>query len=89
MSAIKLGALALLSAQFFNGAVATPKECPADSELSCSTENPEDTCCYNHPGGLVLLTEFWDTDPVTGPVDSWTIHGLWYVPDKNTSTLSG
>ena len=21
--------------------------------------------------------QFWDTDPVTGPTDSWTIHGLW------------
>ncbi|KAG6834070.1 hypothetical protein H0H93_012163, partial [Arthromyces matolae] len=20
---------------------------------------------------------FWNTDPADGPVDSWTIHGLW------------
>jgi hypothetical protein len=26
-----------------------------------------------------LQTQFWDTDPVTGPSNSWTIHGLWYV----------
>lgn len=25
----------------------------------------------------MLLTQFWDTNPVTGPVDSWTVHGLW------------
>ncbi|KAH8914203.1 ribonuclease T2 [Atractiella rhizophila] len=25
----------------------------------------------------LLQTQFWDTDPVTGPDDSWTIHGLW------------
>jgi len=24
-----------------------------------------------------LQTQFWDTDPATGPTDSWTIHGLW------------
>ena len=24
-----------------------------------------------------LQTQFWDADPSTGPVDSWTIHGLW------------
>lgn len=25
-----------------------------------------------------MQTQFWDFDPVTGPKDSWTIHGLWY-----------
>lgn len=25
----------------------------------------------------MLQTQFWDTDPTVGPVDSWTIHGLW------------
>ena len=28
---------------------------------------------------LYRQTQFWDADPSTGPVDSWTIHGLWYV----------
>lgn len=84
MSAVKLGALAL----FFAGALAGPKECPADSELSCSTENPGDTCCFNHPGGLVLLTEFWDSEPATGPKESWTIHGLWYVIYLSISYIS-
>jgi ribonuclease T2 len=46
--------------------------------LSCQdTSNVEDTCCFNSPGGLVMLTEFWNTAPATGPEDSWTIHGLW------------
>ena len=27
--------------------------------------------------GLIQQVQFWDTDPVTGPSDSWTIHGLW------------
>jgi len=24
-----------------------------------------------------MQTQFWDSDPSTGPTDSWTIHGLW------------
>jgi len=44
------------------------------------------TCCSPTPGGLVLQTQFWDTN--TGlecdgqllPKNSWTIHGLW--PDN-------
>lgn len=52
--------------------------CSADTPLSCqNTTAVEDLCCFNSPGGALLLTQFWDTDPVTGPDDSWTIHGLW------------
>lgn len=25
----------------------------------------------------MLQTQFWDTNPATGPQDHWTIHGLW------------
>lgn len=49
--------------------------------LSChNTAAVQDTCCFNSPGGELLQTQFWDTNPPTGPVDSWTIHGLWFVP---------
>lgn len=49
--------------------------------LSCHNTAPvQDTCCFNYPGGQLLQTQFWDTNPPTGPVDSWTIHGLWSVP---------
>jgi ribonuclease T2 len=52
--------------------------CAADLPLSChNTTAVEDTCCFNYPGGQVLLTQFWDTNPSTGPEDSWTVHGLW------------
>ncbi|TKA80219.1 hypothetical protein B0A55_04162 [Friedmanniomyces simplex] len=34
--------------------------------------------------GELLQTQFWDTSPVTGPADSWTIHGLW--PDNCDGT---
>lgn len=53
--------------------------CPADAPLSChNTTAYANTCCFNYPGGQILQTQFWDTDPSTGPTDSWTIHGLWY-----------
>ncbi|OAX83164.1 hypothetical protein ACJ72_02488 [Emergomyces africanus] len=51
--------------------------CP-NPQVSCKIEfKSQDTCCFNYPGGLLLQTQFWDTDPPTGPEDSWTIHGLW------------
>ena len=50
----------------------------ASPQLSChNTSAVENLCCFNSPGGALLQTQFWDTKPVTGPVDSWTIHGLW------------
>ncbi|TPX09020.1 uncharacterized protein E0L32_001719 [Thyridium curvatum] len=59
------------------GAVAASKSCPANLELSCHNTTAVDTCCTVYPGGQLLMTQFWDTDPSTGPADSWTIHGLW------------
>ena len=58
----------------------TPQAC-SNPQLSChNTTLVEDLCCFNAPGGQLLQTQFWDTQPVTGPDDSWTLHGLWYVP---------
>lgn len=43
-----------------------PKSC-VDPQLSCqNTTVVEDTCCFNAPGGQLLLTQFWDTAPSTG-----------------------
>jgi len=55
--------------------------CPRP-QLSCPSSIPPsiDTCCLNHPSGHFLQTQFWDTAPVVGPNNSWTIHGLW--PDR-------
>ncbi|KAI0165204.1 ribonuclease M [Hypoxylon sp. FL1284] len=62
-----------------------PQQCTGDIELSChNTTSVADTCCFNTPGGSLLQTQFWDTDPVVGPDDSWTIHGLW--PDHCDGT---
>ncbi|KAH9812682.1 ribonuclease T2-like protein [Melampsora americana] len=57
--------------------------CSGDLPTSChlpSSKGPLNTCCTNSPGGQILLTQFWDFHPATGPSDSWTIHGLW--PDN-------
>ncbi|MCJ1311420.1 ribonuclease T2-like [Agyrium rufum] len=56
----------------------THTTCPASPQLSChNTTVQTNLCCFNAPGGQLLQTQFWDTDPVSGPTNSWTIHGLW------------
>ncbi|KDQ33897.1 hypothetical protein PLEOSDRAFT_1091676 [Pleurotus ostreatus PC15] len=62
-------------------------ECSASGNLPTSCGNTtavENLCCFEHPGGLLLQTQFWDTEPANGPADSWTIHGLW--PDRCDGT---
>ncbi|KAJ7862990.1 RNase Gf29 [Mycena leptocephala] len=54
--------------------------CPAGGTPSCGTPAGTNTCCFETPGGLLLQTQFWDTNPPDGPSNSWTIHGLW--PDE-------
>lgn len=67
-------------AAFAAGTLADLKSCPADIPFSCSNSAAVgDACCFNNPGGALLLTQFWDYDPSTGPADSWTLHGLWYA----------
>ena len=76
-----LGKLALGGAQMVlaQGAV-NPFESCSNPQLSChNTTVVQDLCCFNAPGGQLLQTQFWDTSPATGPDDSWTLHGLWYV----------
>ena len=51
-----------------------------DFPISCTnTTAVPNLCCFNYPGGELLQTQFWDTDPATGPANHWTVHGLWYV----------
>lgn len=61
-----------------------------DFPLSCSnTTIVPNTCCFNAPGGELLQTQFWDTDPATGPANHWTVHGLWYIlPISNNIHLA-
>ncbi|ROV88631.1 hypothetical protein VMCG_10317 [Cytospora schulzeri] len=55
--------------------------CPINGPLSCHNNTPvagEGSCCFVHPGGRILLTQFWDREVhVGGSEDSWTLHGLW------------
>ncbi|KAH9897871.1 ribonuclease T2 [Cubamyces lactineus] len=61
--------------------------CSTSGPASChNTTRETDLCCFEAPGGLLLQTQFWDTDPSTGPSNSWTIHGLW--PDNCDGTFS-
>ena len=54
----------------------SPPSCP-NAQLSChNTTVQTNLCCFNAPGGQLLQTQFWDSNPATGPADSWTIHGL-------------
>lgn len=66
----------------------TPATC-SNPQLSChNTTIVQDLCCFNAPGGQLLQTQFWDYSPATGPDDSWTIHGLWYVVTPSSLTFS-
>ncbi|OCL06839.1 ribonuclease T2, partial [Glonium stellatum] len=63
----------------------TPATC-SNPQLSCqNTTAVSDLCCFNAPGGQLLQTQFWDTNPSTGPSNSWTVHGLW--PDHCDGTF--
>lgn len=78
-----LGKIAFTGAQVLLGGQGVvgdfTQSCPAP-QLSChNTTVVENLCCFNAPGGQILQTQFWDTSPPTGPDDSWTLHGLWYV----------
>ena len=77
-------------AHFYSGSSTyggSPPVC-SNPGLSCQSTAPvQDTCCFNSPGGQLLQTQFWDSNPPTGPVDSWTIHGLWSVPATHLHIL--
>ncbi|KAJ6531079.1 ribonuclease T2-like protein [Mycena capillaripes] len=54
----------------------TASSCPESGLTSCTnTTVVRNLCCFEAPGGLLLQTQFWDTNPSTGPSESWTIHG--------------
>lgn len=96
-SLLKFSASVLGTAQLALGRLSSPVHrlagnssaaaaCP-HPQLSChNTTAVQNLCCFNAPGGTLLQTQFWDTNPASGPSDSWTIHGLW--PDNCDGTYS-
>ncbi|KAI0798902.1 ribonuclease-like protein T2 [Xylaria sp. FL0064] len=84
---IRLISLALAAVPFANGRSLFERATCSSTVESCSSSassSSVSSCCVNKPGGQLLQTQFWDTDPVTGPSNSWTIHGLW--PDNCDGT---
>lgn len=78
--------IAAFAALFTPIIAGTPSTCAnSASQLSCSVSSTN-TCCINSPGGLLQQVQFWDTNPATGPSNSWTIHGLW--PNNCDGTYS-
>lgn len=77
MMATTLPGVAVLGLFYWTAAVraGTPSVC-TNAQLSCSA-SASASCCFLSPGGQLLQTQFWDTDPSDGPSNSWTIHGLW------------
>ncbi|KAF8205501.1 ribonuclease T2-like protein [Mycena galopus ATCC 62051] len=68
---------AMVQSQSTQFPLKTASSCPGSSVESCSNSDAIGSCCLEAPGGLLLQTQFWDTNPSSGPLDSWTIHGLW------------
>lgn len=81
MSRTSMQPLSFLQIPLYSSLIAVNgPSCPRDLPLSChNTSQVGDLCCFNYPGGQLLQTQFWDYSPSTGPVNSWTIHGLWCV----------
>ncbi|KAI1785710.1 ribonuclease T2 [Ganoderma leucocontextum] len=60
--------------------------CSTSGPTSChNTTAVKDQCCFESSGGMLVQKQFWDTNPSSGPSNSWTIHGLW--PAKCDGTL--
>ncbi|KAJ8474553.1 hypothetical protein ONZ45_g15916 [Pleurotus djamor] len=72
--------------EFVSRDVSLVSSCSSSGTTSChNSSSVANLCCFEAPGGLLLQTQFWDTNPSTGPSNSWTIHGLW--PDNCDGTF--
>ncbi|KAF4611724.1 hypothetical protein D9613_004228 [Agrocybe pediades] len=74
------------TSQLFERSSLLSSGCSTSGQTSChNSSSVSNLCCFEAPGGLLLQTQFWDTNPSTGPSNSWTIHGLW--PDNCDTTF--
>ena len=67
---------------FYQPPLSGAPSCPLDGPISCHNNTPVtgDSCCFVHPGGRMLLTQFWDQKVHAGGAEEdWTLHGLWCV----------
>lgn len=82
-----LASMEILESSFSISTKAKTPTCPLDLPYSCTNDTVvDDLCCFEYPGGVILLTQFWDYNPGIGPDNEFTIHGLW--PDNCDGTYA-
>ncbi|KAF4341297.1 ribonuclease [Fusarium beomiforme] len=57
----------------------TPNAYASGRRSSCYHADAADNTCYYLSPARLLQTQVWDTQPITGLLDSWTVGGLWLV----------
>jgi ribonuclease T2 len=59
--------MGLVGSAVYSGVDAGSPAVCSNTQLSChNTTKQTNTCCFNSPGGQLLQTQFWDTNPTTG-----------------------
>ncbi|KAG9045986.1 ribonuclease T2-like [Tulasnella sp. UAMH 9824] len=59
------------------------------ARTTCGTSGPQtchnttaqsNLCCFESPGGQIVQVQFWDTNPSTGPTNSWSRRSMVFGP---------
>ncbi|GEQ68144.1 hypothetical protein JCM33374_g1811 [Metschnikowia sp. JCM 33374] len=59
--------------------------CPASIPETCTSSSISNTCCFESQNGVIVQTQYWDYKPSTGPVEEFTLRGLWPYQCDGTS----